>query len=80
MADEDYRLLVRGDQHAYLVGAPAAPAGHADLLATRGGHYLFPVKDNQPLLRQQLMRLPWAQALPAAVAAEPDMAGPSPAR
>src|SRR3954467_15789968 len=36
--------------------------GHADFLATRGGHYLFTVKGNQPLLRQRLMRLPWAQA------------------
>ncbi len=36
--------------------------GHADFLATRGGHYLFTVKGNQPLLRQELMRLPWAQA------------------
>jgi predicted transposase YbfD/YdcC len=36
--------------------------GHADFLATRGGHYLFTVKGNQPMLRQELMRLPWAQA------------------
>jgi predicted transposase YbfD/YdcC len=36
--------------------------GHADFLATRGGHYLFTVKGNQPLLRQKLMCLPWAQA------------------
>jgi predicted transposase YbfD/YdcC len=35
---------------------------HADFLAARGGHYLFTVKSNQPLLRQALMRLPWAQA------------------
>src|SRR3954467_7076090 len=35
---------------------------HADFLAARGGHYLFTVKGNQPLLRQALMRLPWAQA------------------
>jgi hypothetical protein len=28
--------------------------GHADFLATRGGHYLFTVKGNQPLLRQRL--------------------------
>jgi predicted transposase YbfD/YdcC len=35
---------------------------HADFLAARGGHYLFTVKGNQPLLRQALIRLPWAQA------------------
>jgi predicted transposase YbfD/YdcC len=35
---------------------------HADFLAARGGHYLFTVKGNQPLLRRELMRLPWAQA------------------
>jgi predicted transposase YbfD/YdcC len=35
---------------------------HANFLAARGGHYLFTVKSNQPLLRQALRRLPWAQA------------------
>src|SRR3954447_19814640 len=35
---------------------------HADFLAARAGHYLFTVKGNQPLLRQALRRLPWAQA------------------
>jgi predicted transposase YbfD/YdcC len=35
---------------------------HADFLAARGGHYLFTVKGNQPLLRRALMRLPWAHA------------------
>jgi predicted transposase YbfD/YdcC len=35
---------------------------HAEFLAARGGHYLFTVKGNQPLLRQSLQRLPWAQA------------------
>src|SRR4051794_8829637 len=35
---------------------------HADFLAARGGHYLFTVKGNQPLLREELRRLPWAQA------------------
>src|SRR3954462_9145357 len=35
---------------------------HADFLAARGGHYLFTVTGNQPLLRQALMRLPWAHA------------------
>jgi len=33
--------------------------GDADFLATRGGRYLFTVKGNQPLLRQELMGLPW---------------------
>jgi predicted transposase YbfD/YdcC len=35
---------------------------HAEFLAARGGHYLFTVKGNQPLLRRELMHLPWAQA------------------
>src|SRR3954447_18042776 len=35
---------------------------HADFLAARGGHYLFTVKGNQPLLREEMRRLPWAQA------------------
>jgi predicted transposase YbfD/YdcC len=35
---------------------------HAHFLAARGGHYLFTVKSNQPLLRQALIRLPWAKA------------------
>ena len=35
---------------------------HADFLAERGGHYLFTVKGNQPLLRAALRRLPWAHA------------------
>jgi hypothetical protein len=35
---------------------------HADFLAARGGHYLFTVKSSQPLLRQALIRLTWAQA------------------
>jgi predicted transposase YbfD/YdcC len=35
---------------------------HADFLATHGGHYLFTVKGNQPLLRQALRGLPWAHA------------------
>jgi predicted transposase YbfD/YdcC len=35
---------------------------HADFLAAHGGHYLFTVKGNQPLLRTALRRLPWAQA------------------
>jgi predicted transposase YbfD/YdcC len=35
---------------------------HADFLTSRGGHYLFTVKGNQPLLRRSLARLPWALA------------------
>jgi predicted transposase YbfD/YdcC len=35
---------------------------HADFLAERGGHHLFTVKRNQPLLRAALRRLPWAHA------------------
>jgi predicted transposase YbfD/YdcC len=35
---------------------------HADFLASRGAHYLFTVKGNQPLLRQALLRMPWAHA------------------
>jgi hypothetical protein len=35
---------------------------HADFLSARGGHYLFTVKGNQPLLRRALMSLAWAQA------------------
>src|SRR5947209_19841442 len=34
----------------------------ANFLAAHGGHYLFTVKSDQPLLRHALMRLPWAQA------------------
>src|SRR3954462_14027977 len=62
---------------------------HADFLAARGGHYLFTVKGNQPLLREELRRLPWAQAPGSprrghrprtAAAAAPDTGAPSPAR
>jgi predicted transposase YbfD/YdcC len=35
---------------------------HVQFLADRGGHYLFTVKANQPLLRRELARLPWGQA------------------
>src|SRR3954451_23901228 len=34
---------------------------HAEFLAARAGHYLFTVKGTQPMLRQALRRLPWAQ-------------------
>jgi predicted transposase YbfD/YdcC len=70
--------VVAGDEIAAFTAALAAlpfPAGvlvtadalhcqraHAEFLAAHGGHYLFTVKANQPLLRQALMRLPWAQA------------------
>ena len=36
--------------------------GHAEFLTTRGGHYLFTVKANQPTVRTALRRLPWATA------------------
>jgi predicted transposase YbfD/YdcC len=36
--------------------------GHAQFLTTRGGHYLFTVKANQPTVRTALRRLPWATA------------------
>jgi len=52
---------------------------HADFLAARGGHYLFTVKSNQPLLRQALMRLPGPRR-PAPDAAGEAMAAASPAR
>ena len=35
---------------------------HASYLHSRGGHYLFTVKGNQPALRRALARLPWGQA------------------
>lgn len=35
---------------------------HAHWLHDRGGHYLFTVKANQPILRRALAALPWAQA------------------
>jgi predicted transposase YbfD/YdcC len=34
---------------------------HATYLRTRGAHYVFTVKGNQPTLRTALDRLPWAQ-------------------
>lgn len=34
---------------------------HAHWLHDRGGHYLFTVKANQPILRRALAALPWAQ-------------------
>jgi predicted transposase YbfD/YdcC len=38
-----------------------AQTGHAERVATRGGHLLIPVKGNQPTLFAQLKALPWAQ-------------------
>ena len=35
---------------------------HVQFLADRGGHYLFTVKANQPLLRRALARMPWGSA------------------
>jgi predicted transposase YbfD/YdcC len=35
---------------------------HAEFLTTRGGHYLFTVKANQPTVRAAVRRLPWAAA------------------
>jgi predicted transposase YbfD/YdcC len=35
---------------------------HVQFLADRGGHYLFTVKANQPLLRRELARMPWGSA------------------
>jgi hypothetical protein len=52
---------------------------HADFLAERGGHYLFTVKGNQPLLRAALRRLPWAHA-PGSVAVAADTVAARPAR
>jgi predicted transposase YbfD/YdcC len=53
--------------------------GHADFLTTRGGHYLFTVKANQPTVRTALRRLPWAAARELGGGAEVT-AGQSPAR
>src|SRR3954447_2445111 len=57
-------LVTLPDLAGVLVTADAlhCQRAHADFLATRGGHYLFTVKGNQPLLRQALLRLPWAYA------------------
>jgi Transposase DDE domain len=52
---------------------------HATFLAARGGHYLFTVKSNQPLLRQELGRLP-GRRRPALGAAAPNTGAPSLAR
>src|SRR4051794_13047348 len=57
-------LVTLPDLAGALVTADAlhCQRAHADFLATRGGHYLFTVKGNQPLPRQALLRLPWAHA------------------
>lgn len=39
-----------------------AQRSHADYLLSRGAHYLFTVKTNQPTLRQALAGLPWTAA------------------
>jgi predicted transposase YbfD/YdcC len=36
--------------------------GHADYLISRGAHYLFTVKENQPTLHRALAALPWRAA------------------
>ena len=35
--------------------------GHATWLHEHGGHYLFTVKANQPMLRRAVAALPWGQ-------------------
>src|SRR3954469_7993805 len=57
-------LITLPDLAGVLVTADAlhCQRTHADFLATRGAHYLFTVKGNQPLLRQALLHLPWAHA------------------
>ncbi len=56
-------LATLPDLHDVLVTADAlhCQREHADWLHTRGGHYLFTVKSNQPTLRRQLAALPWGQ-------------------
>lgn len=56
-------LLDRLDLTDVLVTADALHThrGHAEYLHTRGGHYLWIVKGNQPRLHAQLRELPWAQ-------------------
>src|SRR3954447_16694026 len=51
------------DLHEVVVTADAlhCQRAHAEYLHTRGAHYLFTVKGNQPTLRRALARLPWAQ-------------------
>src|SRR3954447_11639038 len=51
------------DLHEVVVTADAlhCQRAHADYLHTRGAHYLFTVKGNQPTLRRALARLPRAQ-------------------
>jgi predicted transposase YbfD/YdcC len=54
---------VLGSLKDVLVVADAlhAQTGHAELLATDGGHLMVAVKGNQPTLFAQLKTLPWAQ-------------------
>ncbi len=56
-------LLDRLDLTGTLVSADAmhTQRGHADAIVSRGGHYLFTVKANQPRLHRQLRELPWTQ-------------------
>jgi predicted transposase YbfD/YdcC len=57
-------LMTLPDLAGVLVTADAlhCQRAHADFLAGQGGHYLFTVKGNQPLLLRALRQLPWAHA------------------
>jgi predicted transposase YbfD/YdcC len=56
-------LLDPLDLTAVVVTADAlhTQRGHVDYLASRGAHWVFMVKGNQPTLRRQLAELPWRQ-------------------
>jgi predicted transposase YbfD/YdcC len=56
-------LATLPDLHDVVVTADAlhCQREHAAWLHARGGHYLFTVKGNQPILRRALVALPWAQ-------------------
>lgn len=56
-------LATLPDLHDVVVTADAlhCQREHAAWLCARGGHYLFTVKGNQPILRRALVALPWAQ-------------------
>jgi predicted transposase YbfD/YdcC len=55
-------LATMGDLRGVVVTADAlhCQREHARWLHARGGHYLFTVKANQPILRRALVGLPWA--------------------
>lgn len=54
-------VLDRVDLSGVLITADAlhTQRGHAEYLHARGGHYLLPVKANQPTLLARLRALPW---------------------